>query len=177
MSDNMKKRSLTPRFKASMKASRQSCPFIKPGRIMKEGRMVDAKCCTAFMPAFEITDDRAVCEMCTVPDMGVREDRCRFFSPLSIAEGSAPRWHCRLLGDKNIEPEQCSPERCPHFEAIERLKWEIGRPVGKVERPEGEPKPGRMRLVPKSEEMRRRHSAKKNASEDDSQGGGGYCYW
>lgn len=176
MSDNFKK-GLNPKFKASMKASKDKCPFIKPGRIMKEGRMTDAKCCTAFIPGFEVTEDRSKCECCTVPDMGVREDRCRFFAPLSISEGSAPKWHCRALGDKNIEPEQCSPDRCSRFEPIERLKWEIGRPVAKSADSDSQApaKLERKRLVPKSEEMKKRAAFKKK---DDSDGRyGGYSYW
>lgn len=175
MSDPKENKSaLHRKFKASMKSSRTSCPFIKPARIMKEGRMIDAKCCTAYIPGFEVTEDREICEQCSVPEMGVREDRCRYFMPLSIEENAPTKWFCRCLGDKNIEAEQCSPERCSYFEPIERLKWEIGRPAGNAAKARENLKSERKKLVPKSDAVKSKYIVKKKI---DSFSDGGYFYF
>ena len=149
------------KFKGSLKASKTTCPFVKPARIMKEGKITDVKLCTAYIPGFEVTNDRYICEQCNVPDMGVKETRCRFFLPMSIAEDLPTKWYCKLLGTKDIPVEHCTEQRCPHFEKIERLKWEIGKiGVNKVSKPtEGtEEKPKEKRkLIPKGSMLKRQN--------------------
>ena len=74
----MEDKSKEHKFKGSLKASKTTCPFVKPARIMKEGKITDVKLCTAYIPGFEVTNDRYICGQCNVIDMGVKETRCRF---------------------------------------------------------------------------------------------------
>lgn len=168
MSDNTEDKDKgTSKFKGSLKASKATCPFIRPARIMKEGKMTDVKLCTAYIPGFEVKDDRYICEQCNVPDMGVKETRCRSFLPMSIAEDLPTKWYCRLLGTKDIQEEQCNPEHCPHFEKIERLKWEIGKIGAKssknIEEIPEKPKEKR-KLIPKGSMLKRQNPKNQKSS-------------
>lgn len=159
MSDNTEEKDVS-KFKGSLKASKATCPFVRPARIMKEGKMTDVKLCTAYIPGFEVKDDRYICEQCNVPDMGVKETRCRSFLPMSIEEDFPTKWYCRLLGTKDIQEEQCNAEHCPHFEKIERLKWEIGKIGAKsaknIEETPEKPKEKR-KLIPKGAMLKRQN--------------------
>ncbi len=149
------------------KAFKQSCNFMKPSKMMKNGRMIDAKCCTAYIPGFEVTEDRSVCEHCSVPDMGVKGDRCRFFVPLDLPANAPTRWYCRLLGNKYIEPEQCTPAQCQYYDPVDNLKWEIGRPVSVQDKQNVQNKEAGSslkKLIPKSPQI------KKSVSNNDSDG-------
>ncbi|MBR0519151.1 hypothetical protein IJJ97_05110 [bacterium] len=169
MSDNTEDKDKgMSKFKGSLKASKATCPFVRPARIMKEGKITDVKLCTAYIPGFEVKDDRYICEQCNVPDMGVKETRCRFFLPMSIEEDAPTKWYCRLLGTKDIQEEQCNAERCPHFEKIERLKWEIGK-IGvnkvskQVEEVTEKPKEKR-KLIPKGSMLKRQNQKNQKSS-------------
>lgn len=135
----------------SRKPSKHSCKFLRPTRMMKEGRMVSTKCCTAYIPGFEVDPERSVCELCAVPEMSVDPGRCRHFVPMDLRENSATRWRCARLGTKGIDARQCSPGRCSAFEAAEEGKWEIGKFAKPEEKDIGTGGTDRNRkLIPKS---------------------------
>ncbi len=91
---------LKPRLQGMRKPSKGICHFLVPSRMAKEGRTVLTKRCTAYIPGFEVTDDRLICELCLVPDMLVREDRCRHFAPLEVTIESPTSWKCGKTGKK-----------------------------------------------------------------------------
>ncbi len=118
---------LKPKMKATIKPSKKACSFLLPSKMMKEGRTILTKRCTAYIPNFEVTEDRLVCEMCAVPDFLVRENRCRFFAPLDLLKCEMTRWRCARTGQKYLEPDQCSEKMCDDYERAEKMKWEVGR--------------------------------------------------
>lgn len=118
---------LKPKMKATIKPSKKACSFLKPSKMMKEGRTILTKRCTAYIPSFEVKEDRLVCEMCSVPDFMVRDDRCRFFAPLDLLKCEMTRWRCAKTGQKYLEPDQCSDRLCNEYERAEKMKWEVGR--------------------------------------------------
>jgi len=117
---------LKPKMKATIKPSKRACIFLKPSKMMKEGRTVMTKRCTAYIPNFEVKEDRQVCEMCSVPDFLVREDRCRFFVPMDLLKCDMTRWMCAKTGQKYLEPDQCTEKMCSDYERAEKMKWEVG---------------------------------------------------
>lgn len=127
------KKQLNAKTQSQFKVFKKSCNFIRPARIMKDGRMVTTKICSAYIPSFEVGDMREPCEQCNVPDYSVIETRCRYFAPLELTD-TGTIWVCRLLGVKNLQSEQCTPERCNFYSKCENLKWEIGKPLTPEER-------------------------------------------
>jgi len=117
---------LKPKMKATIKPSKKACNFLKPSKMMKEGRTIMTKRCTAYIPNFEVKEDRLVCEMCSVPDFLVRENRCRFFAPMDLLKCEMTRWRCAKTGQKYLEPDQCSDKMCNDYECAEKMKWEVG---------------------------------------------------
>lgn len=145
------------------KAFKKNCRFLRPSKIVKNGRMIDAKSCMAYIPAFEVPEDRGVCEFCLVPDMDVNPDRCKFFSPLDVGIDMPTRWFCRLLGHKYIEPEQCNIEHCPNYIKKEGSKWEIGRPINSSDKENMQKQDAPLRkLIPKSSQLKKSGNSKKS---------------
>jgi hypothetical protein len=118
---------LKPRMQGLRKPSKGICHFLMPTKMMKEGRTILTKRCIAYIPGFEVKEDRLICELCLVPDMMVREDRCRHFVPLQVTLEEATSWKCAKTGKKWIEAAQCTCELCPDYECSAQGKWEIGR--------------------------------------------------
>lgn len=117
---------LKPKMKGMIKPSKKICNFLKPSKMTKEGRTIITKRCTAYIPNFEVKDDREICENCSVPDMFVRDDRCKYFTPLDIKD-EVTRWRCVKTGKKFLEPDQCAANQCDDYEKTEKMRWEIGR--------------------------------------------------
>ncbi|MDQ7823809.1 MAG: hypothetical protein RDV48_13505 [Candidatus Eremiobacteraeota bacterium] len=127
MDHDSRPESLNPKMKATRKPSKKYCLFLLPSRMTKEGRTIITKRCTAYIPNFEVTEDREICEVCSVPDMLVREERCRYFAPLDLVKCQVTRWRCTKTGIKYIEADQCNENICPDYEKAEKDKWEIGK--------------------------------------------------
>lgn len=118
---------LKPKLKGMRKPSRKICAFLKPAKIMKEGKTILTKRCTAYVPSFEVKEDREICELCTVPEMFVRDDRCLYIAPLDLEKTETTRWRCVKTGKKYLEPDQCSEKECTDYARAEQQKWEIAR--------------------------------------------------
>lgn len=118
---------LKPKIKGIRKPSRKTCAFLKPAKIMKEGKMLVTKRCTAYIPSFEVKEDREICELCSVPDMYVRDDRCRYIAPLDLEKTECTRWRCVKTGKKYLEPDQCTSLHCQDYEQTPKEHWEIAR--------------------------------------------------
>lgn len=118
---------LKPKIKGTRKPSRKTCAFLKPSKIMKEGKILITKRCTAYIPNFEVSEEREICEICTVPDMFVRDDRCSFIAPLDLEKTETTRWRCVKTGKKYLEPDQCNEKFCKDYEKAGKDRWEIAR--------------------------------------------------
>jgi hypothetical protein len=118
---------LMPKMMGMRKPSRKACSFLVPSRMTKEGRSIMTKRCTAYIPNFEVTEEREICEFCLVPDMFVRDDRCIYFAPQELSLEVPTTWRCGKSRKKNIDPGQCSEKYCADYQKGEKNRWDIGR--------------------------------------------------
>jgi hypothetical protein len=118
---------LKPKIRGARKPSKKMCAFLKPAKIMKEGKIIISKRCNAYIPGFEVSEEREICEICTVPEMFVREDRCKYIAPLDLEKMETTRWRCVKTGKKYLAPEQCNEQQCSDYEKGDKNRWEIAR--------------------------------------------------
>jgi len=127
MDSDRQKEMLTPKVMGMRKPSKKVCTFLIPSRMTKEGRMILTKRCTAYIPNCEVKEEREICELCSVPDLFVKDDRCVFFAPLEVTLELPTTWRCAKSRKKNIDPGQCNEKYCPDYEKAEKNRWDIGR--------------------------------------------------
>ncbi|MCD6309111.1 MAG: hypothetical protein J7M18_00230, partial [Candidatus Eremiobacteraeota bacterium] len=97
------------------KLPRKDCQFLKPAKQTVDGKVIVKKRCVAFVPPFDVDEERKICKDCKVPKVIRPGKSCKYITPLDMVDGEA-RFMCSKTNKKYIQVERCTPEDCDNFE-------------------------------------------------------------